>query len=129
MMTKSKYKNNPFNIRFSPSDHWLGLDGDDNGFCTFSDLSYGIRAWFLIIKRYREYWHHNTIMSIVHRFAPETENDTESYIKYCCKFCQRDCDELLSDSDLPSLALAMASFEGNPLSIDDVYECLVKFIK
>lgn len=79
-----KYKNNPLNIRYEGRSQWLGLSGCDNGFCTFTDLKYGIRAVaYLLMKSYRKAGCY-TISQIIHRFAPISENPTQNYINYLC---------------------------------------------
>ena len=67
-------KNNPFNIRVG--SRWLGLVGQNKGFCEFASMEYGVRAAaYLLMRSYRK----RGIMSIraiIERFAPSSENDT-----------------------------------------------------
>lgn len=77
--------NNPFNIRFSPTNDWKGKiteNKSDDMFEEFSSLEYGVRAWCILIKTYVKKHHCSTLRSIVYRFAPVSENDTLSYYKY-----------------------------------------------
>lgn len=75
-----KYKNNPFNIR--SGSHWFGLVGIRNGFCEFETLDYGVRAaCILLLQSYRKKGVCR-LSSIVLRFAPSVENDTQSYLNY-----------------------------------------------
>lgn len=84
MIMKCKYKNNPLNIRYEGCNHWLGQVGNDHGFCEFSNLKYGIRAAaYLLMKSYRKSGCFS-LEEIVRRFAPISENPTESYINYLC---------------------------------------------
>lgn len=72
--------NNPLNIRIG--NKWLGEVPcpTDNQFEQFTKMEYGIRAGFLLIKRYIERYHLNTIFLIVSRWAPPSENKTCAYI-------------------------------------------------
>lgn len=77
-------RNNPFNIRFSRNNIWIGQVGQTNGFVDFSDVEYGIRAAaFLIMRSYRRQ-NVLTISEIIHRYAPVSENDTAKYVAYLC---------------------------------------------
>lgn len=74
--------NNPGNIRWG-SD-WQGLISEeertDKSFCQFQDPVYGLRAMVKIIFTYQEKYGLNTIESILHRYAPPNENNTQGYI-------------------------------------------------
>lgn len=72
--------NNPLNIRIG--NKWLGEVPcpTDNQFEQFTRMEYGVRAGFLLIKRYIERYHLNTITLIVSRWAPPSENKTSAYI-------------------------------------------------
>ena len=76
---------NPGNIRKS-NIKWDGkvmfIEGVEKepDFCQFSNMDYGTRVIFRILKTYREKYGLNTIESIINRYAPPSENDSESYI-------------------------------------------------
>lgn len=72
--------NNPLNIRIG--NKWLGEVPcpTDTQFEQFTKMEYGVRAGFLLIKRYIERYHLNTIFLIVSRWAPPSENETDVYI-------------------------------------------------
>lgn len=72
--------NNPLNIRIGNT--WLGeVDHpDDAAFEQFISMKYGIRAAFIILRRYIRRYGKNTVRSIVSTWAPPVENHTESYI-------------------------------------------------
>lgn len=57
---------------------------EETRFCQFSNVDYGIRAIFRILKTYREKYSLDTIEGIIHRYAPPSENDAESYIQQVC---------------------------------------------
>lgn len=71
---------NPLNIRIG--NKWLGEvpAPTDTQFEQFTMMEYGVRAGFLLIKRYIERYHLNTIKLIVSRWAPTSENKTCAYI-------------------------------------------------
>lgn len=77
--------NNPLNIRIGNT--WLGerehpTDGEFEEFVT---LAYGLRAAFIILRRYIRRYHLNTVRLIVERWAPRNENETEKYIQFVCQ--------------------------------------------
>lgn len=72
--------NNPLNIRIG--NVWLGevtkpTDPDFEQFCT---IEYGLRAAFVILRRYIRRYGHDTVRKIISRWAPSNENATENYI-------------------------------------------------
>lgn len=78
--------NNPLNIR--KGNNWVGerSQQSDQLFEEFESLEYGFRAAFIIIKNYmRSDRGSTTPRSIVSRWAPPSENDTESYLDYVCR--------------------------------------------
>lgn len=84
-MTNSKIprgirNNNPLNIRIGNS--WLGevKNPTDNEFEQFVHICYGLRAGFILLKRYINRYKLNTIEKIISRWAPSNENNTRTYI-------------------------------------------------
>lgn len=82
--------NNPLNLRHS-SDNWKGLRSEqsDPDFCQFVSIWFGIRAAFICMKthvtRDSRALIRTTVKREISRWAPSTENDTDSYIKAVCK--------------------------------------------
>ena len=72
--------NNPCNIEKGAK--WLGLDpqGQDKRFCTFTSLTYGFRAAFIIVCKSYYGKHYVTLEQIISRWAPQKENNTKAYI-------------------------------------------------
>lgn len=72
--------NNPLNIRVGNA--WVGEveHPNDNQFEQFTTMVYGLRAGFIILRRYIERYHCNTIEGIISRWAPANENNTGHYI-------------------------------------------------
>lgn len=77
--------NNPLNIRIGNT--WLGEreHPTDGEFEEFASLAYGLRAAFIILRRYIRRYNLNTVRLIVERWAPRNENETEKYIQFVCK--------------------------------------------
>lgn len=92
--------NNPLNIRHS-TNKWQGLaeSQTDSEFCQFRNVFWGIRAAFVIIKTYITKYKCNTPGTIISRWAPSNENDTEAYILAVTKKAVLDRGERLAFSD------------------------------
>lgn len=82
-MTRGLSNDNPANIRRT-GQKWIGMRPVqlDKDFVQFSDICYGIRAFLIICRTYRRKHGIVTLESFVRRFAPATENNVESYIKF-----------------------------------------------
>lgn len=76
--------NNPLNIRIGNT--WLGerANPTDQEFEEFVSMEYGLRAAFLILRRYIRRYGKNTVTSIVSTWAPSSENNTLKYIDTVC---------------------------------------------
>lgn len=73
--------NNPGNIRHS-ADRWQGASSvqRDASFVSFVSPEWGIRALARVLLSYQDRHRLTTVRGIISRWAPESENDTESYI-------------------------------------------------
>ncbi len=121
--------NNPGNIRKS-SIKWNGAVGDDGVFVKFATPEDGIRAMGRILRVYEKKYGFNTIRSIVTRWAPPSENDTESYIAFVSKKMGKKSNEPLnigSDAELAKLVTAIIEREVGIVPYDN--ETIVKGIK
>lgn len=118
-----KYKNNPFNIRYSKHNHWFGQIKPKDGFCQFESFDYGVRACIIILTVYIAKGF-DTVGKIINRFAPSSENDTCNYIKSVCKITglkPNDKITSLHSTRFCQLLCAMAKMETNTnLSILDI---------
>ncbi|MBO5741216.1 MAG: structural protein P5 [Bacteroidaceae bacterium] len=85
-MTRGIRNNNPLNIRHS-ADQWQGARAQqtDPSFVQFESMAYGYRAAWKVLETY---WNHFTghglafnVRTIIGRWAPPKENDTENYIR------------------------------------------------
>lgn len=120
-------RNNPFNLRYSKNNHWLGLTGQTRGFCDFENIDFGIRAAALLVMRSYRMKNVLTISEIIHRFAPPSENNTARYIDYVC--CRLSCFpfDIPTFDEYPILLSAMSSFEGNFVGIAEINYVIDEF--
>lgn len=77
--------NNPFNIRYSRHNNWLGQIGNVNGFCKFSLPYYGVRAFAILYRSYLRTGR-DTVSRFIRSYAPNCENNTCLYIKCVCYY-------------------------------------------
>lgn len=105
--------NNPFNIRYSSRNKWLGQVGNVNGFCKFASAYYGVRAFALLYRTYISTGR-DTISRFISSYAPCVENNTGEYIHYVCDIMGCDPDYKLSLKDFYNFARIVCGFEiGN----------------
>lgn len=81
MKTLGQRNCNPLNIRFSGRNRWNGMTGQNKGFCVFSNMDYGYRAAVIVLRNYLKKGI-TSLYQIIRRWAPESENDTNSYYRY-----------------------------------------------
>ena len=75
--------NNPGNLELPRGYTWQGqVDGDDPRFATFESPEYGIRAILRTVNTYQSKYGLATPREIINRWAPPTENDTNSYVNH-----------------------------------------------
>lgn len=85
-MTRGQRNNNPLNIRHS-KDKWQGaaMTQTDTDFVQFETMAYGYRAAWRVLESYWKYFHrikqYYNVKNIITRWAPPTENDTQTYIR------------------------------------------------
>ena len=90
MKTRGIRNNNPLNIRHS-ADRWQGMrkEQKDKSFVQFESMAYGYRAaWKTLQSYYNRFCMKSqpfTVRTIIERWAPPSENDTESYIRQVLK--------------------------------------------
>ncbi|WP_252730788.1 virion protein [Colwellia sp. E2M01] len=115
--------NNPLNIRTS-NDDWFGSVGNDGSFVQFETAEHGIRAASRILKSYRDKYGLTTITEIITRWAPPTENDTDSYINSVAQKVGVSAEESLSEIDYIKLIEAMIYHENGqqPYTISTIQD-------
>jgi hypothetical protein len=108
--------NNPGDFRTGIA--WQGIVGQENGFLTFKDISYGLRALALdLINNINKGV--NTIRTFISKYAPPSENDTASYIGFVADETGIPADEPLGtdNNTIHSLIRAILDKElGRPYS-------------
>ena len=86
MQTRGIRNNNPLNIRHS-KDRWKGArtEQTDSAFVQFTTMAYGYRAAWKTLESYWKHFHRSrqpfNATTIISRWAPPTENDTQAYIR------------------------------------------------
>ena len=148
-MTLGERNNNPLNIRKVPGTHWRGelpLGGatgvfrgatecgsgptkgsdfpvatEDGGgsFVQFETIEWGLRAAFVLLRTYSTKYRANCIRDIITRWAPPSENDTESYIRNVCQWTGLGGNERLTEDAWPKLVRAMARQECGVILDED----------
>ena len=90
MESRGMRNNNPLNIRHS-ADRWEGAreEQTDKSFVQFKTMAYGYRAAWKVLE---SYWKHFktqrqpfTVCSIIVRWAPPSENATDTYVRTVLK--------------------------------------------
>lgn len=91
--------NNPLNIRIG--NVWLGevTSPTDPEFEQFCSMEYGLRAAFVILRRYIRRYGHNTIRTIVSTWAPKNENNTAAYVNSVATQVNMSPDETIKYED------------------------------
>lgn len=108
--------NNPFNIRYNHANHWIGqcMNPQTKGFVNFKALEFGVRAACILVLRSYRSKGILTIQEVIERFAPLTENDTSSYVRYVCsKLAVFPFDIPKNLDEYCYLLHAVSIFEGN----------------
>lgn len=77
--------NNPLNIRIG--NVWLGEvpTPDDPDFEQFVSMRYGLRAGFILLRRYIRHYKRTTVPAVIAAWAPSNENNTQRYIDTVCR--------------------------------------------
>lgn len=106
--------NNPLNIRIGNT--WLGevQHPTDPDFEQFVNMTAGVRAAFVLMRRYINHYKRTTIPQIISAWAPASENNTQRYIDYVCSSMSvtPDTDILYEDKDtMISLVSSMIKME------------------
>lgn len=123
--------NNPGNIRLSP-DKWQGLDplNTDKDFFVFKDPVYGLRAIARILIRYQDTYGLSSIGEMIARWAPHSENDTNSYVAAVSKWTGIEAHEpidLHTFTPLSKIVAAIVRFENGqqPYSEAQISKALI----
>ena len=122
------YRNcNPGNIRISGT-RYKGevVPSQDTAFKQFTSMAYGYRAMFVLIHYYYRVLHLKTVRQIISRYAPPSENHTESYIRHVADAILRGPDSEIDLSSMDEMVLMVAAMSrvenGVPANIDEVID-------
>lgn len=116
--------NNPLNIRIG--NVWLGevSNPTDPDFEQFVSMEYGLRAAFVLLRRYINHYKRQTITEIISAWAPSTENLTQKYIDHVLSQMHLDSETLIRFEDAATMVRlvdAMAYHEcGQHVPIDKI---------
>ena len=120
--------NNPLNIRHS-ADRWEGARAEqtDKSFVQFESMAYGYRAAWKVLESYWKHFREKrglfTVGSIIGRWAPPSENDTEAYIRTVLKLTSLGGKEVLPR---PFMGIALEKL-GKLLMAMTVMECGIAY--
>ena len=118
--------NNPLNIRVG--NNWRGevSQPTDHTFEQFTEMKWGVRAAFIVLRNYIVRHGLNTIRKIIARWAPASENDTQAYIDTVAKRSNIAPDEVIrwdNTCQMMALLLAMSYVEnGQEIPLDAVVD-------
>ena len=89
--------NNPLNIIRSKAIHWKGqrTEQTDRRFVQFENMLMGYRAAFKVLQNYRVRHDCLTLRQFIQRWAPPSENQTDSYVKTVARYANIRPDEKL----------------------------------
>lgn len=99
MIPRGIRNNNPLNIRVG--NVWLGevKYPTDPHFEQFNSMEYGLRAGFVLLRRYIRHYKRQTIEDIISSWAPSNENNTKAYIDTVVKVSGIPSNRILHYSD------------------------------
>lgn len=106
--------NNPLNIRIG--NVWLGevAEPTDPEFEQFVHVRYGLRAAFVLLRRYIRHYKRDTLPQIISAWAPASENNTQRYIDVVSSLAHVPLMERIDYADkvrMCDIVLAMAQVE------------------
>lgn len=106
---------NPLNIRIG--NVWLGEEPNptDPAFEQFVAMEYGVRAAFVLLRRYIRHYKRTTIRAIIKAWAPANENNVEAYVATVAKHSHIDPDDQLdfgNEEQMVSLFQGMCLVEN-----------------
>lgn len=96
---------NPGNIRKSGAT-WQGAIGDDGDFVVFASAFFGLRALGKLLVTYQDKYGLCTVRTIISRWAPPGENNTDAYVGAVCRSTGFGADDWLRLSE-PTVLAAM----------------------
>lgn len=119
--------NNPGNIRRN-SDVFQGevIPSKDSAFKQFKTMAYGYQAVFKILSNYYRKYGLKTIRQMISRWAPENENNTESYVSLVSRYSGIPADDLVDIANREQMIRIVAGMSrvenGREAAMSDVIE-------
>lgn len=115
--------NNPGNIEYHAYNQWKGQTGSDGRYAVFSDMSFGIRALGKLLETYRNKYARVTVRQIIERWAPDFENNTESYIASVSDYAGIGANDYIEDwaNMKPRIVAAIIKHENGSQPFDHDY--------
>lgn len=111
---------NPGNLVKSSST-WVGETERQGRFTAFESAHYGLRALCIVILRYEQHHHIDTLESFVRRFAPPCENNVNNYTSFLVHELGIGRRQKVSFSAvLPSLVKAVIKYEHGIMPYNDI---------
>lgn len=113
-MNKVFRNNNPFSLLRTTVKYEGLADIQDSKYYSFKAPEYGIKAAYTQIKELITKKYHKTVGSLISSWAPPTNNDTLSYIKFVCTICKCEPEHLIDLNDktfMCMLITAMIRYE------------------
>lgn len=97
--------NNPLNIRIGNA--WRGevANPTDPSFEQFKTMQYGLRAGFVLLRRYINHYRRTTVPEIIKAWAPAHENNTNAYIKSVLAHTGLNSASVISFNDMRTMCL------------------------
>lgn len=81
-MSRGLRNNNPGNIRRSGVRYQGEVESADTDFKRFATPAWGYRAVFMLLHTYAIRHRLNTIRTMIYRYAPPSENQTDKYVEF-----------------------------------------------
>ena len=106
----AQVNNNPGNLRFVGQP---GAVQGTGGFAKFSSPEAGLQAMKTLLTKYSSSG--DTLASMINKYAPPSENDTNTYVSQMAKALGVDPNTPLSKIDLDKLTKAMAQKESSSI--------------
>jgi hypothetical protein len=120
MIPRGIRNNNPGNLRHGGSWQGMAPAQTDPDFIQFVSPEYGIRAMAGVLLTYSRKYNLNTVAKIINRWAPPSENDTQTYITSVCTWCSVGPGEVINIYTLmPKLIKAIIQHENGQQPYSD----------
>ncbi|ODS10165.1 structural protein P5 [Vibrio scophthalmi] len=123
MMPRGIRNKNPLNIEYNKANDWEGQTGvePEGRFARFSESVYGIRAGAKLISNYMTVHNRYSVIDILERFAPASENHTAGYANFVASKMGVGVSERLNKTHIPAMVTAMIQFENGVNPYTDSY--------